>query len=60
MDGKTLYEAAVKDKNGNVSDLEVTEDGKLVKIKLDDAAGGDRSRPKMIPGTFKVLVYGMK
>ena len=38
VDGKTLYEAAIKDKNGNACDLNVTEDGKLVRIKTDDAA----------------------
>ena len=38
VNGKTLYEAAIKDKNGNVCDLNVTEDGKLVQIKTDDAA----------------------
>ena len=38
VDGKTLYEAAVKDKDGNVSDLNVREDGKLITIKTDDAA----------------------
>jgi hypothetical protein len=38
VNGQTLYEASVKDKNGNVSDLQVTEDGKLIEIKTDDAA----------------------
>jgi hypothetical protein len=40
--GMAIYEAGIKDKNGNVSDLVVTEDGKLVDTKHDDAA--DRAR----------------
>ncbi len=36
--GKAVYEASVKDKDGNVRDLIVTEDGKLVEVKTDDAA----------------------
>lgn len=38
VDGKAVYEAQAKDKNGNVSDLVITEDGKLVTVKNDDAA----------------------
>jgi hypothetical protein len=26
----------------------------------EGAPAGGRSRPKMVPGTFKILVYGMK
>ena len=37
IDGKVVYEAQAKDKNGNVVDLVVTEDGKLVETKTDDA-----------------------
>lgn len=37
-DGKAVFEAGVKDKDGNVADLVVTEDGQLVKTKHDDAA----------------------
>ena len=36
--GKAVYEASVKNKKGEVSDLVVTEDGKLVEVKTDDAA----------------------
>lgn len=36
--GLTLYEAGVKDQQGNPVDLDVTADGKLVEIKTDDAA----------------------
>lgn len=38
INGKAVYEASVKDKDGSVRDLVVTEDGKLVEIKTDDAA----------------------
>src|SRR3954454_23785827 len=37
-DGLAIYEAGVKDKDGNVRDLVITADGKLVEIKTDDAA----------------------
>jgi hypothetical protein len=37
-DGKAVYEAGVKDKDGNTADLLVTEDGKLMEKKTDDAA----------------------
>ena len=36
--GKPVYEAGVKDSKGVTSDLVITEDGKLVEIKTDDAA----------------------
>jgi len=35
--GKVVYEAGVKDKDGNIADLVITEDGKLVETKHDDA-----------------------
>src|SRR3954467_339682 len=38
IDGKAVYEAGIKGKDGNISDLVITEDGKLVKIKTDDAS----------------------
>jgi len=38
IDGKVVYEAVGKDKNGKTVDLVVTEDGKLVTTKNDDAA----------------------
>ncbi len=37
-DGKEVYEAGIKDKDGNVRDLVITEDGKLIETKTDDAA----------------------
>jgi hypothetical protein len=41
-DGKTVFEAPTKDNRGNVQDLVITEDGKLVEVKTDDA--GDRTK----------------
>jgi hypothetical protein len=38
IDGMAVYEAGIKGKDGNIIDLVITEDGKLVKIKTDDAA----------------------
>ena len=38
IDGKAVYEAGVKDKDGSLADLVITEDGKLVNTKHDDAA----------------------
>jgi hypothetical protein len=37
-DGKAIYEAGVKGKDGNISDLNITEDGKLIETKHDDAS----------------------
>ncbi|MDB6027622.1 MAG: hypothetical protein JWM68_3845 [Verrucomicrobiales bacterium] len=37
-DGKAVYEAELKDKDGVVTDLVITEDGKLIETKHDDAA----------------------
>jgi hypothetical protein len=37
-DGQAVYEAGVKSKDGSIADLVVTEDGKLVETKHDDAA----------------------
>lgn len=39
-DGKAIYEAGIKDKDGSVADLVVTEDGKLIETKHDDDANG--------------------
>ncbi|MBW8863666.1 MAG: hypothetical protein JF609_01860 [Verrucomicrobia bacterium] len=36
--GMAVYEAGVKDKDGSIADLVLTEDGKLVETKHDDAA----------------------
>lgn len=37
-DGKAIYEAQVKGRNGSVKDLVIIEDGKLLETKTDDAA----------------------
>lgn len=37
-DGKAIYEASVKGKDGVVKDLVITADGKLIETKTDDAA----------------------
>src|SRR5437762_13038037 len=37
VDGKTLYEVPVKDKDGNILDLQITADGRLIEVKTDDA-----------------------
>jgi hypothetical protein len=42
-DGQAIYEAAVKDKDGNSVDLEVRADGKLIEIKHgDEPSAGER------------------
>ncbi|HSI34754.1 MAG: hypothetical protein ACAI43_13020 [Phycisphaerae bacterium] len=43
-DGKAVYEAQVRDKDGAVKDLVITEDGKLVETKTDDAADAAAER----------------
>jgi hypothetical protein len=55
-DGKAIYEAQVKDKEGNVKDLVITEDGKLIETKTDDA--GDQAAERAERG--KKLLAGVK
>ncbi len=55
-DGKAVYEAQVKDKDGNIKDLVITEDGKLVETKTDDAA--DLAAERVIRG--QKLLAGVK
>jgi hypothetical protein len=55
-DGKAVYEAGVKDKDGNVRDLVITEDGKLVETKTDDA--GDLATEQAERG--KKVLAGVK
>lgn len=38
IDGKAVYEAGIKAKDGTIHDLVITEDGKLIETKMDDAA----------------------
>lgn len=44
IDGKKVYEAGVKDKEGKITDLVITEDGKLVDQKHDDES--DKAQEK--------------
>jgi len=55
-DGKAIYEAQVKDKDGNVKDLVILEDGKLVEVKTDDAA--DRAQEQV--DRAKKILAGVK
>ena len=44
VDGKALYEAQVKDKDGSILDLQITADGKLIDVKTDDSADAAKER----------------
>ena len=48
--GKAVYEAGVKDKDGSIADLVITEDGKLVDTKHDDAADAAAEKAKASGG----------
>ena len=52
LDGKAVYEAGVKDKNGAINDLVMTEEGKLVEIKTDDASNkaGEQRAKRVLKG----------
>ena len=56
--GKTVYEAGVKDKDGSIADLVITEDGMLVETKHDDAA--DRAAELAKAGGGKKVSAVMK
>jgi hypothetical protein len=56
--GKTVYEAPVKDKDGSIADLVITEDGKLVETKHDDAA--DRAQEQAQAAKGKKVSAAMK
>jgi hypothetical protein len=56
INGKAIYEAAVKDKDGNNADLVINEDGKLVEIKHDDADDAAAERA----ARAKKLLAGVK
>ena len=56
INGKAVYEAQVKGKDGNTKDLVITEDGKLVEVKTDDAA--DLAQERVDRG--KKLLAGVK
>ena len=53
MNGKAIYEAGVKDKDGSVADLVVTDDGKLVETKHDDAADRAQELADQAKNTMK-------
>ena len=44
VDGQTVYEAGITDKDGNVADIVVKADGKVVQTKHDDAADAAQER----------------
>ena len=56
--GQTVYEAGVKAKDGSIADLVITEDGRLVETKHDDAA--DRSREHAEAAAGKRVSPAMK
>ena len=58
IDGKAVYEAEVKDKDGSVADLVITSDGKLVTTKHDDAA--DKAQEEAAKGKKKDILAGAK
>jgi hypothetical protein len=56
--GQAVYEAGVKDKDGSIADLVITEDGKLVETKHDDAA--DRAAEQAQAAKGKKVSAAMK
>jgi len=50
INGQKVYEAGVKDKDGSIADLVITEDGKLVETKHDDAADRAQEQSKAAGG----------
>src|SRR5690349_9014574 len=44
VDGQALYEAPVKDKDGNAIDLQILADGRLLEVKTDDSPEEARQR----------------
>jgi hypothetical protein len=56
VDGKALYEAQVKDKDGGVLDLQITADGKLIDVKTDDSTDAVKERVER----GKKLLTGVK
>src|SRR5438045_4716297 len=56
IDGKALYEAQVKDKDGGTLDLQITADGKLIDVKTDDST--DAAKESVERG--KKLLAGAK
>jgi len=56
IDGKAVYEAGIKAKDGTIHDLVITEDGKLIETKMDDAA--DQAAERAARG--EKLLQGLK
>ena len=56
--GQAVYEAGVKNKDGSVADLVITEDGKLVDTKHDDAADHAKEQAQAAGG--KKVAAAMK
>lgn len=56
VDGKALYEAQVKDKDGSILDLQITADGKLIEVKTDDSTDSAKERIERA----KKLLAGLK
>ncbi len=58
LNGQAVYEAGIKDKDGNVADLVITADGTLVDTKHDDAA--DRAKEQAQAAGEKKVSATMK
>jgi len=50
INGQAVYEAGIKDKDGSIADLVITEDGRLVKTKHDDAADRVQEQSPSVKG----------
>ena len=59
-DGKALYEAEVKEKDGMIADLVITSDGKLVTTKHDDAADAAAEKSGKPKKDKKDILAGVK
>jgi hypothetical protein len=55
--GMAIYEASVKDKNGDVADLVISADGKLAETKHDDAADLAQERAERARKLLKKLTF---
>jgi len=56
VDGKDLYEAQIKDKDGGILDNQITADGKLIEVKTDDSTDAAKERIERA----KKLLAGLK
>jgi hypothetical protein len=46
-EGKAIYEASIKEKDGTIADLVILEDGKLIETKRDDEANAGHAKGKL-------------